>query len=366
MNGARGNADSALIAWAWHHARVVVLRLSKDDVIEAANRFARSFFGPGLVGAPFARLLPDFCAPPVISELVRKGATHRINVASQGGHAPRSLTFSFAPIEGGVLAIGECEVDELMRLEREIIAHHAELSAVTRDLHRQNATLVRFNQRLRDAGRTMATLEAQGHEVLATTLREGLSQDAFAVKLKLASLWAAKEELQGDGLEGTMGLVDDIIDQSRLLATMLSSPEPGDGKVSTAIEAAVEAFRLASGQGCVLGGQGELPALNLGEQFVLLQSLAALLANVEKHAQARSVSVSWAAREGGIELCVQDDGIGFEVPAAVARGRGLRRIRACVEVLGGEVTIESARGRGTQATLWIPGLAAAQDAGKPG
>jgi signal transduction histidine kinase len=75
------------------------------------------------------------------------------------------------------------------------------------------------------------------------------------------------------------------------------------------------------------------------------------LSNVGKHAGASRVTVSLAAENGSVRLRINDDGDGFD-PAAAARllskGHfGLAGMRERVEMVGGQLSIESGPGRGT-------------------
>ena len=59
--------------------------------------------------------------------------------------------------------------------------------------------------------------------------------------------------------------------------------------------------------------------------------------------------------DGGLQLAVQDDGVGFD-PAAV-RGRrslGHASMRERIHLAGGELDIESAPGQGTTVVAWVP------------
>ncbi|GIU97435.1 MAG: hypothetical protein KatS3mg013_1238 [Actinomycetota bacterium] len=72
------------------------------------------------------------------------------------------------------------------------------------------------------------------------------------------------------------------------------------------------------------------------------------LANVRKHAHARTVTVEVSSRRGGLLLRVTDDGVGFDVEAA---GRepghlGLASMRERAELAGGELRVESGPGEG--------------------
>ncbi len=80
------------------------------------------------------------------------------------------------------------------------------------------------------------------------------------------------------------------------------------------------------------------------------------LTNVARHASARTVTVALRRDGAGIELLVQDDGVGFDVRRALdaVSGLGLRGMRERVTLLGGSIQIESRPGRGTVVRARIP------------
>ena len=75
------------------------------------------------------------------------------------------------------------------------------------------------------------------------------------------------------------------------------------------------------------------------------------LTNAAKHATASRVSVSLAEREGALRLAVRDDGVGGADPQG---GSGLIGLRDRVEALGGTITVESPKGRGTRVRVRLP------------
>lgn len=79
------------------------------------------------------------------------------------------------------------------------------------------------------------------------------------------------------------------------------------------------------------------------------------LTNTAKHAQATRVTVYAApdTNDRGITVVITDDGCGFD-PATTQR-RGLRHsIAARIDDIGGNTTIRSTPGTGTEVELWIP------------
>jgi signal transduction histidine kinase len=92
-------------------------------------------------------------------------------------------------------------------------------------------------------------------------------------------------------------------------------------------------------------GELELPIALAEELYRIAQEA---LNNVLKHAHARRVTVRLRFDPERARLEVCDDGIGY-VPAVGESngGLGLRGMRARVDRIGGELTLESVPGKGT-------------------
>lgn len=78
------------------------------------------------------------------------------------------------------------------------------------------------------------------------------------------------------------------------------------------------------------------------------------LTNISRHAQATRVSIRVRQLDGGLELEVSDDGVGFEILRDNGDRLGLISMRERVELLGGRFSIRSAPDRGTVVEASIP------------
>ena len=79
------------------------------------------------------------------------------------------------------------------------------------------------------------------------------------------------------------------------------------------------------------------------------------LRNATRHASATAVTVRLAPSSGGLQLAVSDNGNGFDPQRARDRpSLGLVSMRERVRLLEGRFAIESALGRGTTVTAWVP------------
>lgn len=94
-------------------------------------------------------------------------------------------------------------------------------------------------------------------------------------------------------------------------------------------------------------------------ETALFRVVQEAIMNIAKHAEAETVLIQCALREGILTIEVEDDGKGFDPsclagPVAARRGLGLLGIRERVELLGGTVEIESSPGQGARIALWMP------------
>jgi PAS domain S-box-containing protein len=82
-----------------------------------------------------------------------------------------------------------------------------------------------------------------------------------------------------------------------------------------------------------------------------------LLLNVAKHAETKRVRLGLERDENGIRVWVEDEGKGFSPEAMQDSGNsgsGLFFVQKRTAMIGGEATIESARGRGTRIQISVP------------
>jgi signal transduction histidine kinase len=87
--------------------------------------------------------------------------------------------------------------------------------------------------------------------------------------------------------------------------------------------------------------------VEVGAYYVAAEALT----NAAKHAQASEVSVRAETRDHALYLSIQDNGIGG---ADSRKGSGLVGLKDRIEALGGQILVESPRGRGTFMRVTIP------------
>lgn len=90
--------------------------------------------------------------------------------------------------------------------------------------------------------------------------------------------------------------------------------------------------------------RADVPRLQQDVEAVAYYVCAEAVANVAKHARARRVVIEAEVRDGNLQLCVCDDGVGG---AEVIRGGGLDGLRERVEAIGGVLTVDAPAAGGT-------------------
>src|SRR6185437_11376958 len=79
------------------------------------------------------------------------------------------------------------------------------------------------------------------------------------------------------------------------------------------------------------------------------------LANISRHAKAKSVRVELQRVRDGLQLMLSDDGVGFDMNRHGQQGSlGLLSMRERVSLVAGTLSIQSTPGEGTQICAWVP------------
>jgi signal transduction histidine kinase len=86
----------------------------------------------------------------------------------------------------------------------------------------------------------------------------------------------------------------------------------------------------------------------------LFRIIQEALTNVSRHAEASSVTIEVARRDGRIDAAVADNGIGFDPQRRPLDRLGILGMRERAELLGGSFQIESSPGHGTRIRVSLP------------
>lgn len=217
---------------------------------------------------------------------------------------------------------------------------------VHRGFREANAALRRLNQALEQEARR-----------IAHALHDEAGQLLTSVHLALKEVGRDLSPAARGRLQEVRRLLDRIEDQLRRLSHELRPVILDDLGLVPALKFLAEGVSMRTGTSITVDASidGRLPALI---EATLYRSVQEALTNVTRHAQARGVTIHLQQAPQEIRCSIRDDGIGFDVPAVLARpgerGLGLIGIQERIKTLGGTHQIASAPGQGTELVIMIP------------
>ena len=204
--------------------------------------------------------------------------------------------------------------------DRLITVQEDERSRLARELHDD------ITQRLAalaiEAGRVQSRGSKQGVDATMREIRQGLvklSEDVHALSYRLHP-----------SILDDLGLVDALNAECERFSRLESVP----------VDVTVEDDFIA-------------PPLPIA--LCLFRIAQEALQNVGRHARASQVEVSLQGSGGGFQICVRDNGIGFETGHHRKRASlGLASMQQRIYRLGGKLNIDSTPGHGTMVLAWVP------------
>src|SRR3954470_3047899 len=226
----------------------------------------------------------------------------------------------------------------LVGLRAELAARHEELAARAAELQLSRARLI-------------ATQDDERRR-LERDIHDGAQQHlvALAVNLRVVETVAAKDPQRAAGIVGLQA------DASRAAIDTLSELSRGMYPRHLADSGLGAALRAAF-SGSVVPVVVDVSDVRLPPTveaaFYFFASEA--VQNAVKHAHASHLTVQLLTSDGFASLTVADDGVGFapEQATATDSGSGLANMHDRIEAIGGVISFEDSRGRGTRVTATV-------------
>jgi two-component system, NarL family, sensor histidine kinase UhpB len=210
--------------------------------------------------------------------------------------------------------------------------------------------LDRLEEERRRAGRIALEAQEQERARVARDLHDEANQALTGILLHVeAARSKAPPELLGE-LAETKAYADQAMAELLGLARQLRPTALDDLGLRAALAALVEETASTSGLDARFEPHGELGALPEQAQLAIYRIVQEALSNVIQHADAGSVRVSTQDSGQGVELCVVDDGAGFD-PTEPSTSLGIAGMRERALLAGGKLTVSSEPGAGTTVQL---------------
>jgi signal transduction histidine kinase len=226
---------------------------------------------------------------------------------------------------------------------------------------RQNLeNLLAYQQDLRRLASMLAVTEQRERRRIAEGLHDQIGQNLALASMRLTTAQQlARDPEATRAIEEARALVSEVIAQTRSLTFELCPPILYELGLGPALDWVGEQFEESYGYRVVVREHG--PSVVLGDDVkaALFQAAREILVNAGRHGKATTVDVDLYNSDGGVELVVRDNGVGFDVGADAAStgdegGFGLFSIRERLRFFGGALAIASVPGRGTTVRMVLP------------
>jgi signal transduction histidine kinase len=198
---------------------------------------------------------------------------------------------------------------------------------------------------------------SEERERMARELHDALNQSLFSLTLtaRAASRHLATDpERTAEELTEIANLSREAMAELRAVVEGLRTPDVERDGLLPAIRSLAQLMSRVHHIEVDVVAEGE-PDLEGRAEHEVFRIVQEALTNAVRHAHAAKVTVS-VANDDGVEIVVNDDGIGFEPDARASRGRrlGLTSMRERASLLGGTLTITSSPGEGATVRLEVP------------
>ncbi len=185
---------------------------------------------------------------------------------------------------------------------------------------------------------------------LAREIHDGLGASLSGLIIQAEYLHGLAPEELKDEVKELRSTAEEAIDELRRSLKMMRE----DFDLEQAAADHCRTFEGRSRLPIVFERVGAPRALAAEGQLSLFRVLQEALSNAAKHAAATRVQVKLAFEGHGCAITVKDDGKGFDPTASKHGHYGLLNMRERAKKCGGEVTVRSRPGEGTEICLTVP------------
>lgn len=288
-----------------------------------------------------------------------------------GDHAHAALPLATADWVIGAVSFSYHAPNRFPPEDRAFLITLAQQCAQALERARLYGEVLGARKRLQQLSLRLLDAQEQERRRIARELHDEIGQTLGALKINLHVLGADPAiPHHHPRLDESLALLDGLIQQVRSLSLDLRPSVLDDLGLAAALEwycdRVAQRADVSVAFADLLGGERIAPAVAT-TCFRIAQEA---LSNVQRHAQARQVTLTVGHQDEMLFLSVCDDGVGFDVAArraeaAAGRSLGLLSITERAELVNGWADISSTPGEGTEVWAWLPLAPAPAPALKP-
>jgi signal transduction histidine kinase len=193
---------------------------------------------------------------------------------------------------------------------------------------------------------------------ISRELHDETGQALMVLRFQLEMLASkTRNQEQKDLVEESLDVLDRTIEGLRRIIARLSPRVLEEFGLLAAIRRHAQLLASQTRMKARVELPDEIAAMDHDIEVALYRSAQEALHNIAKHSRARNFVVRLHTDSNEIHLEIEDDGSGLSTKAPDDSGFGLTGMRERAVALGGSMSIDSRRGRGTQIRIILPFVA---------
>ncbi len=267
-----------------------------------------------------------------------------------------SLTLS--PIKderGSVVGVSKIARDITTRKQAEALVRLAN-EDLERRVAERTAELTKANMQLRQLSRELVQTQETERRRLARDLHDEIGQVLTALHINLQLMKAQTGGQAEAPLSESLLLTSQLLRQVRQLAIDLRPQLLDELGLEQALRTYVARQSERNGWQMAISTTGKGRPLSDDVSVACYRIVQESLTNAARYACATKISLEMQWTDHAIELCVTDDGVGFDTsdPAVSSHGSGLKGLDERVRLAGGRFSVRSAPKSGCTVQAWLP------------
>lgn len=222
--------------------------------------------------------------------------------------------------------------------------------------HADNGTV---KTKLPESSREVSNAVADERQRISRELHDRVLQLLSSVRMRAES---CRRQVPSDrrSLENDLLIIEENIDKAiteirNLLAESQSSEDLQAGSLERRLKQELDIFRARSGFRldfqCAIDSRNLPGAIERALYFTLREGIL----NAVRHSRATELHLSLTKTRNGCEARLRDNGAGFDVAATQGSNHyGLKGMRERIQKIGGELSLDTAPGKGTEIKITVP------------
>jgi signal transduction histidine kinase/ligand-binding sensor domain-containing protein len=227
-------------------------------------------------------------------------------------------------------------------------------------VNERTLSLRRTTERLREMASELSLTEERERRQLASDLHDSISQSISLSIMDLSMLLQSESSTnQSNQLKSLKDRMGETLHATQTLTFDLCPSSLYQLGLESAIRQFAEQYQDKYGIEVIFEDDGISKTLSKEIRYFLYRATRELLINIQKYAQAKIVTISISGANNHICICVDDDGIGFDIEilqdsSKRLGGYGLFNIQERLTQIGGRMILHSTPEDGTTVTLLCP------------